>query len=132
MGVLTNIWGFIQKHWQAILLVVVLAGGYAWLQHQQSTFATTLQQIDASHQTEIDQINKARETEKAQHEAQLEHLQQSLERIQQEYSQAQASIIATQTAQQKQIVQTYSNDSVGLAKLLADKFGFVVVLPPAQ
>ena len=132
MGVLTNIWDFFKKHWQAILLVVIVVGGYAWIRSQQSTFATTLQQIDASHQVEIDQINKARADEKAQHEAQLEHLQQSLERIQQDYVQAQAAIIAAQTVQQKQIVQKFGNDSVGLANLLAEKFNFVVVLPPTQ
>jgi len=132
MGVLTNIWEFTKRHWQAILLVVVIAGGYVWFKNQQASNAATIVQINESHQIELEKITVARALEEAQHKAQLERLQQSLEKIQQDYTQVQATIAAQQTAQQKQIVQKYSNDSVGLAKLLAGEFGFVVVLPPAQ
>jgi len=132
MGVLTNIWEFTKRHWQAILLVVVIAGGYVWFKNQQASNAATIVQINESHQIELEKITVARALEEAQHKAQLERLQQSLEKIQQDYTQVQATIAAQQTAQQKQIVQKYSNDSVGLAKLLAGEFGFVVVLPPTQ
>lgn len=129
---LTTIWNFIKANWQMILLLVVIAVGYAWIRHQQAGFADTLKQLNDSHQVEIDKINKDHQIEDAEHAAELKTLQDSVAKIQADYVAAQAALAIQQTQEQQQIVKKYGNDADGLATLTASKFGFVVVKPPAQ
>jgi len=132
MRILTSILGFIRVNWQAILLIVVVICGYAWLRHRQNDATAVLVKLDASHQLEIDTITKARADENEKHAAQVQLLNTSLEQIQDDYARKIAAISSTQVAQQKLIVKKYDNDVVGLANVLADKLGFVVVIVPTQ
>jgi TolA-binding protein len=130
MATLTVIWNFLKAHWQTILLVVVLAVGFAWVKRQNSLNAAAIAQLNQSHQQEIDTINKARQDEETQHQQELQQYQQQLAQIQQEYAAAQAQLQQQQTQEQNNIVQKYHNDAAGLADLTASKFGFVVQVPP--
>jgi|SRR5579885_225826 len=130
MPVLTSVWNFVKAHWQALLLVVVLAVGYGWIRHMQSQNVALIDQLNKSHQTEIDQITKARQDEQAQHQQELQQYQAQLAQIQQQYADAQAQLAQQQTQEQNQIVKKYGNDAKGLADLTASKFGFVVQVPP--
>lgn len=129
MPALTVVWNFIKAHWQAILLVGVLVVGYAWIKHEQKANVAAIAALNASHQAEMDTINKARQDEEAQHAQELQQYQAQLAQIQQEYAQAQAALQQQQTVETNQIVQKYGNDAKGLADLTASKFGFVVQLP---
>lgn len=129
MPVLSTVWSFVTKHWQAITLAAVIAVGYGWIRHQQSGFADTLSKLNASHQTEIDQVNKARADEQAQHQQELQNLQQSLAQIQQQYADAQAALAVQQTQEQQAIVKKYGSDVTGLAQLLGSKLNFTVEIP---
>lgn len=128
----TTVWDFIKQHWQALLLVGVIAVGYAWIRHEEAGFANTIASLNASHQTAIDKINADKAQEEQQHAQELQQLQSTLNTIQANYAAAQAQLQQQQTAEQKQIVKKYGNDADGLAQLLASKFGFVVVKPAAQ
>ena len=132
MRILTSILGFIRVNWQVILLVVVVACGYAWMRHQQGIASATIDKLNASHQLEIDVINKARIDENEKHAAQLKQLDASLEQVKDDYTRKIAAISSAQAVQQKQIVKKYDNDIVGLANALADKLGFIVVIAPMQ
>jgi hypothetical protein len=132
MNVLSIIWGFVQKNWQAILLVAVIAVGYGWIHHMQAGFADTLKQLNDAHQTEITQINTARAQEEQQHAVELKQLQDSIAKIQADYAEAQAALRVQQTVEQKAIVKKYGNDADGLANLLAGRMGFTVVKPAVQ
>lgn len=129
---LSSVWEFIKKHWQAIVLVLVLVVGYAWLRKQQSDFAHTLDELNKSHQVEIDKINQARAEEERQHAAQLKQLQDSIAKIEADYAAAQAALQAQQQQQAHEIIVKYGHDADGLAQLVSDRFGFVVVKPPTQ
>ena len=129
---LTDVWTFIKAHWQAILLVGVIAVGYAWIRHEEAAFADTISNLNTSHQAEIDKINADKAQEEQQHAQELQQLQSTLSTIQANYNAAQAQLQQQQTTEQKQIVQQYGNDADGLATLLASKMGFIVVKPPAQ
>lgn len=127
--VLTVVWSFVKAHWQAILLVAALGMGYFWFRGHAAQDAALLNKLNASHQAEIDQINKARSDEAAQHQAELAQYQQQLQKIQSDYVAAQQQLQAQQQAEQQQIVQKYGNDADGLAHLLGGKFGFTVQEP---
>lgn len=123
-----------KKHWRAILAAIILvmmttviAVCYGWIRRQQAGFANTLADLNASHQIEIDQITKARADEKKQHEVELKQLQDNLSKIQADYAAAQITLAQQQTQEQRDIVKKYNNDADGLAQLLADRMGFVVV-----
>ena len=128
-NMLTSVWDFIKQHWQAILLVMVVIGGYAWIRHQQAGFTQALQQVNAAHQVELDSILKAKSIEDTQHAQELQQLQQSLATIQTQYDLAQKQLQQNQKTEQQDIVKKYGNDADGLAKLMADKLGLVVVSP---
>jgi TolA-binding protein len=129
---LATVWGFVKAHWQVIVLCLVVGVGYGWLKHQQAGFAATLSKLNASHQTEVDQITRARADEETQHQHELQQLQTSLAQIQQQYTDAQAALAAKQTQEQQAIVKKYGDDAEGLAQLLGSKMGFTVVVPPVQ
>jgi uncharacterized protein YlxW (UPF0749 family) len=132
MPVLTSVWNFVKAHWQAILLVVLIGVGYAWIRHEQSASVAAIAQLNAAHQQEMDAINKARSDEEAQHQQELQQYQTQLAQIQQQYAEAQAQLAQQQQVEQTQIVKKYGNDAKGLADLAASKFGFVVQVPPSQ
>ena len=132
MNVLTVIWNFVKKYWQVFALLTIVAVGYGWIRHQQATYADTLAQLNASHQAEIDQITQAKQLEEQQHLAEVKQLQDSINKINQDYAQAQADLAAKQAQTQQDIVKKYGNDAAGLAKLLADSEGFVVVNSASQ
>lgn len=121
------IWSFIKSNWQALALVVILAVGAAWLQRQQADFTKTITELNSSHQVEIEKINKARLQEAKEHEVQLKQLQDSINKIQADYASAQDALRKQQAADTRQIVKKYGNDADGLATLLAERLGFVVV-----
>jgi TolA-binding protein len=131
MPVLTLVWnGFIKPYWKIIAVVAVLGTGYAWFKHHESQGVATIVAINASHQQEIDQINKARQDEETQHQQELQQLQMNLTQIQQRYDAAQAALQAQQQQEQVQIVKKYGTNPVELAQLVAGKFGFVVQSSP--
>ena len=130
MSVLTAIWNFTKSHWQTLVLVAAVAIGYAWYKHHVAADAALVAKLNAANQQEIDTINKARQDEQAQHQQELQTLQQSLAKIQQDYDRAQAELAAQQLQEQQQIVKKFGNDSKGLADLAASKLGFTVQLPP--
>lgn len=129
MSPLTSAWNFLKAHWQAILLVLVIAASAAWIKHQQSMFADTITQLNQTHQAEIDKINQARVAEDQQHQQELKQLQDSIQKIQANYVAAQAQLAQQQTQEQSDIVKKYGNDADGLANLLAQKQGFIIVKP---
>jgi len=129
MPVLTSVWSFFKTHWQAILLVVAIVVGYAWVRHEQKAQVDIVNKLDAAHAQEIAAVNKARADEVAQHQQELQQYQTQLAQIQQEYVQAQAQLQQQQTQETSQIVKKYGNDAKGLADLAASKFGFVVQVP---
>jgi chromosome segregation ATPase len=126
------IWDFLKKHWQAIVLAGAIVAGVSWLRHQQAGFAQAITDLNASHQAEIQKINEARAQEEREHAAQLKELQASIAKIQEDYAAAQEALKRQQADAAKQIVKKYGNDADGLAGLLADRLGFVVVKPPSQ
>jgi len=130
MSVLSSIWEFVKKHWQAILLVLVITVGYAWIRNQQSHWAETVRKLNESHQIEIDKINQARLQEEKEHAQELKVLQESLAKIEQDYQAAQKALDERTKQHQTEIVKKYGNDMKGLAELAADRFGFVVVSQP--
>ena len=131
MIVLSYAWGCIKKHWQLIVLLGVILLGTCWLRRQQASFAQAIADLNSSHQLEIQQINEARAQEAREHATQLKELQASITKIQEDYIAAEAELKRQQATFAKQIVKKYGNDADGLANLLADRLGFVVVKPPA-
>jgi hypothetical protein len=129
MGALTAVGTFLKDHWSALLLVLVLAGGYAWIRKEEASFATTIAGLNASHQAEIDKMNADKVLEEQQHAQEKQQLQASLDAIQATYAAARAQLQVQQTQEQNQIVAKYGNDADGLAALVASKYGFVVIKP---
>jgi hypothetical protein len=127
--VLDGIFNFLKAHWGVIALVGVLGVGYGWFHHQQALNVVAIAQINASNQVEINAINKARADEEAQHAQEQQALQSSLAAAQQQFEQASAALAVKQHVEQTTIAKQYANDPVGLAQLVATKFGFVVQMP---
>lgn len=125
----TAVWNFLKAHWQTILLVVVIVVGYGWIHHQQAGFAKAIADLNAAHQAEIDKINTARTKEEQEHAAELKQLQDSMAKIEADFAAAQAALDDQKNQERKDIVKKYGNDADGLAGLLADRLGFVVVKP---
>lgn len=123
---------FLKKYWQTLLLVAVIVLGYAWYKSKQQDWTNTIREINDSNQVVINQINEAREREAAQHAAQLRELQESIAKIQADYAKALADLEHEREGRKKEIVRKYGNDADGLAKLLANEFGFTVKTVPAQ
>lgn len=120
---------FLKKYWQVILLVVVLVVGYAWIRRQQADFAKAIADLNNAHQVEVEKISQARAQEVKEHEAQLKQLQESVAKIQADYAAAQEALHQQQAHRAGEIVKKYGGDADGLAKVLADTMGFVVVKP---
>jgi GTP-binding protein EngB required for normal cell division len=129
--VLNSAWEFIKKHWQTIALVVVVVACYAWIHRQKLNFARTLEDLNRSHQVEIDKINQALADEERQHAAELKQLKDSLAKIEADYELAQSQLVKQQRQEAHDISVKYGHDADGLAQLVADRMGFVVVKPPS-
>jgi hypothetical protein len=127
--VLAYVWSFAKKNWQALLLVAAVGGAYLWYKAHEASDAKVIAALTASHQAEIDQINKARSNEEAQHQAELQQYQQQLQQIQADYAAAQQQLQQQQAQEQQQIIQKFGNDADGLAHLMGGKFGFTVQEP---
>jgi 23S rRNA pseudoU1915 N3-methylase RlmH len=125
------VWAFIKAHWQLIVLALVVGIGYGYIKHQQAGFADALSKANAANAVEVSQINAARAQEEQQHQKELQDLQTQLGNIQQQYAEAQQALQAKQATEEVQIVKQYGNDTSGLAQLVAQKFGFVVVTTPS-
>lgn len=123
----TVVYEFLKKNWAAILLVVLLCVGYAWIRHQQAQTAAIIRELDNSHQVELEKIIDARAKEEAAHAAQVKILLDSLAKIQAEYEVAQLELERQKNVQRKEIVKKYSNDVDGLAQLAAEKLGLLVM-----
>ena len=123
---------FAKKNWKAILLVVVVVVGVSWIRRQQADFAKAFADLNAAHQVELDKINQARAQESREHAEQLKVLQDSIAKIQADYAAAQEALRKSQQKRAGEIVKQYGHDADGLAKVLADSMGFVVVKPPTQ
>ena len=128
----TVVLNFLKSYWQLILLAAVVVVGYGWIAHQQASFAKTLAALNVAHQTEIEQVTAARSQEEKQHAQEMQELKDSIAKIQADYAAAQEQLRTRQLQDQRQIVKQYGNDADGLASLLADRMGFVVVKPSSQ
>lgn len=124
---MSAVWNFIKSNWQLILLIFVLIGAVVVFKQQQANFADSIEQLNRSHQTEIDKISAARELEVVEHAKQLKQLQDSISKIESDYVAAKANVTQRQTQQQIEIVKKYGDDADGLANLLAQKQGFLVI-----
>ncbi len=120
---------FLKTHWLSVVLAVVLAGGIALFQHNQTGWAQTVASLNAAHQTEIAQITAANQLEEQQHAEEVKQLQDTLTEIQTNYATAQAQLQKRQTAEAAAIVSKYGKNVGGLTNLFAQKMGFTVVTP---
>src|ERR1019366_6180287 len=104
LTIFSSIWGFIKAHWEGILLVIVLLGGFAWYKHMAAGQAATVMQLNAAHQAEIDKFNADKIIEDQQHAQEMQQLQATLDTIQTNYVAAQAKLQQQQSEEQLQIV----------------------------
>lgn len=124
----TNAWdsikNFVVAHWHVLLAAIVVVGVVYWWTNRGAQAA--ISQLNMANQQEITTIQKAFVAEQAQHQQEMTNLQATLDQVQQQYQDAQARLVAQQAQEQAQIIKNYGNDPVGLANLLAEKFGFQV------
>lgn len=123
----SRVWTFVKGHWRSLLWVATIVGGLVLHLYEQRLSTQAIDALNAAHQAEITQVNKARADEEQQHQQELKQLQDAVAQAQADYAQAQQRLLDAQAQEQAQIVKKYGNDPNGLAQLLAGKLGFTVV-----
>jgi len=121
-----TIWNFIKAHGSTILLVVVLVVGYGMFRRNDAGWAATVSKLNASHQQEISKIIDDKKVEEEEHAAEVKTLHDTLDKVQKAYDDATTAVVHQETVEEHAIVKKYTNDNVGLAELVADKFGLAV------
>jgi cytoskeletal protein RodZ len=119
-----SVWKFMVAHWHVLVVAIVVVVGVCWWKDCHASAA--ISQINKANQQEIATVQKALDTEQAQHQQEVAQLQTTLDQVQKQYQVAQDQLVVQQAREQTQIVKKYSNDPVGLANLLAGKMGFTV------
>ena len=126
----SKIWAFIKKHWQLILLVIiVIAGAYAY-RRREVDFIDDYRKIQDAHAQEIRKIQAAQDEERHRLEENQKHLQAALDAVKKQYDEAQKELDDRKKKEVDQIVHDYGNNPDELAKKLAEVGGFAVVIPP--
>ena len=121
------IWNFVKKHASTILLAVALVVGYGFYRHSQTSWADTVAKLDTSHQVALDQVAKDRQLEEEEHATEVKTLHETLDKVQKAYDAATTAVVHNETVEEHAIVKKYAADNGGLAQLVAEKFGLVVV-----
>lgn len=127
--VLSSVWDFVKKHWQPIVIVILLIVCFIAFHHQSTSHADELKQVQNIHSQELDKIAVARAQEEQQHALNVKQLQDNLDEAQRQYDTAKRDLDSSKKAQAAAIVKQYGNDPVALAQKLSEVTGFRVVTP---
>jgi TolA-binding protein len=123
----TKAMAFLKQYWALVLVAALLAVAYSAWRQEQANVAGTIDKLNKAHAAEIDQINQARAQEATQKQAELQALQDSLAKIQQDYAAKQQQVIVEQHTEAADIVKKYGDDPTALAQQLAQSFDFAVL-----
>lgn len=120
---------YLKKYWQLILLVLGTVVAIFLFRQRNVSFADDYKKIQDAHQKELDDIQKARDQERTQLEANEAKLQAQLDAIQKQYVEQQKQLDDKKKAEIAQIIKDHGDDPDALAQQLSQATGFTVVLP---
>lgn len=131
--ILQKIWSFTSKNWRsitvALALVVLTFAAWKTYSSVNANFSSQLAAYQRASDEEMLKVIAAQREERAQHEANIKQLQDTLTAVQQQYDEAKLALEAKKKAAVTQIVTKYADDPEGLAKKLSEVTGFKVVMP---
>jgi len=111
------------QHWKLLLIACLALGGYAWLHAHDAANVRLVQELNDSHRTEIQEIDRARAEEKREHLLEEEQFRDAMAAIESRYADAQAQLVHDHAEERRTIVARYGNDAGALAQLAADRLG---------
>lgn len=122
------IWIFklFKKYWKVLLVVALVGVGYLYFKRYDDGWANRYEELEASHQLQMKQIEKVREEERVKLEQNIKQLQVERDQVQRQYDEQTKLLEARRKAVAKKIVEEHGNDPVALAKQLSDVTGFQV------
>lgn len=131
--ILQKFWTFITTNWRglaALSLVTVLCVG-CWLEYTKvrKDFTSQLEAYKKASEEEMNGVLEAHRAERAEHEANIKKLQDSLSSVQQQYDEAKLALEAKKKDTITKIVVKYADDPTGLAQKVGEVTGFKVVSP---
>lgn len=127
---------FLKKNWQTVLVflaaVIVVWQVRSFFIKREDDLLNQMQEIDAIHKTEIDEIKKAYSKEKEQTEKNIKKLQEDLKSSEERYNSLLDELELKKKINIEKIVKTYKDNPVGLAKKVQDVLGFEIVMPESE
>lgn len=116
-------WTWLKHNWVAPLVVIYTL--ILWLLFRKSGKAEALLDIRSeSYKSQIEAINKAHEDEIKKRDEIFNEYNKTLDKITKKYEEDKKELTNKKKKEIKDIVEKYHDDPDGLAKEIADKFGF--------
>lgn len=120
---LKKTWTWLKHNWAAP--VIVLYTIILWLLFRKSGKAEELLEIRSeSYKTQIEAINKAHEDEIKKRDKIFNEYNKTLDKITKKYEEDKKELTNKKKKEIRDIVEKYHDDPDGLAKEIADRFGF--------
>ena len=119
----------LKKYWQIFLLITLVIVFFIFNRKKNIDFSQRLEEIQASHQAELEKIEKIRKQERLEHEENEKKLKQTLELLQAKYDEQMRIFDAKQKAEVEKLVKLYKNDPVALAEEVSKTTGFKIIYP---
>lgn len=127
-----NILPFFRRNWSTVLLVAVVGFAYYKVDQTRRTYAKIVDEMQKSHDDEVSKINTSILRERAEKEAQLKQLQDTLAASEKKYEEAKKKLTEDSAAQSAAIVRKYGNNPVKLAKEFSRATGVKVAFDEAN
>lgn len=119
----------LKKYWQIFLLITLVIAFFIFNRKKNIDFSQRLEEIQASHQAELEKIENIRKQERLEHEENEKKLRQTLELLQAKYDEQMRIFDAKQKAEVEKLVKLYKNDPVALAEEVSKTTGFKIIYP---
>ena len=119
----------LKKYWQIFLLITLVIVFFIFNRKKNVDFSQRLEEIQASHQAELEKIENIRKQERLEHEENEKKLRQTLELLQAKYDEQMRIFDAKQKAEVEKLVKLYKNDPVALAEEVSKTTGFKIIYP---
>ena len=120
------IFNILRKNWKVLLIVLGCVVGYFYFQKHNDGWTSKYDQLQLSSQTQIKEIEQAREAEKIQNQENLKKLKLELENVQHQYDEQKKLLESRKRSIVKKIVDESGTHPGDLAKQLSDVTGFRV------
>ena len=116
-------WTWLKHNWYVPAVIVYTL--ILWFLFRRKDAAHKVLEVRSeSYEAQINAINKAHEEEIKKRDEILEKYTEIVGKIEEQYEEDQKELDSKKKKEIKEIVEKYNNDPDGLARLIADKFGF--------